>query len=78
VLFFGDRSLYYHWITQLFSYKLSMHTDVRKTSTDFKFGRGEIWDTYDRTVRHSFVLIEHDKAREEREQYEFIVAKAQM
>jgi hypothetical protein len=71
-------SVFFHGvITQQFANKLVVGTNIVFTPTEFKVLRGDTWDVYDRTIKHSFIMLEHDKAREEKEIQQVRVAKAQ-
>ena len=65
-------------ITQEFAYKLTPVTNVQFTPAEFKVERDGRWYVYNRTIKHSFALIEHDKAQDERERHQHQIAQAQL
>ncbi len=54
-------------IMQVFYNKLAKTTEVLFTPAAFQVKTKKGWEVYDRTLTHSFAMIEHDKTREERE-----------
>lgn len=79
-LFFGSFLLWFAHgvITQEFAYKLTPVTDIVFTATEFRVQREGHWDVYDRTIRHSFALIEHDETKNEQERHKVAIARAQL
>ncbi len=65
-------------IAQQFANKFAVRTTVVISPNAFKVLRGDVLDVYDRTVRHSFAMLEHDKARDERESHQARIARAQL
>ncbi|MGQ4878895.1 hypothetical protein ACOJCM_10040 [Billgrantia sp. LNSP4103-1] len=65
-------------ILQRFLYQaLRTETRVLFTPTEFKVLRRGRWDVYDRHLKHSFVMLKHDEARQEREKQECQARAAQ-
>lgn len=56
---------------------LRKETRVVFSPTEFKVLRSGHWDVYDRHLKHSFVMLKHDKARKEREEQECNARAAQ-
>ena len=53
-------------------------TRVVFTATELRVEQNWDWHTLDRTLSHRFIVLEHDKAREEREMFARSTQKAQM
>ena len=58
--------------------KLLKKTEVVFTPQEFRVRNRKGWDIYDRTLYHRFLMIKHDRAREEREKHELKTRRAQM
>ena len=52
-------------------------TEIVMTRDEFRVRRWNGWNRYDRTLKHQFTLIPHDKAQKEKDQNEFMARRAQ-
>jgi hypothetical protein len=43
----------------------------------FRVCRGKVWQVYDRTLTHRFLMMKHDSARQERESHDLRIRRAQ-
>jgi hypothetical protein len=71
------------WLLQSLFEKLWREALRRKvaivvTKDEFRFRRWFRWISFDRALEHSFALVPHDRAREERDRNELDMQKAQL
>ena len=64
-------------LERFFYRTMAKSTEVLFTPTEFRVKTGDIWQVYDRTLTHRFVMMKHDRTREEREQHESSIRRAQ-
>ena len=58
--------------------KFAKTTEVIFTPTEFHIKRKNGWEIYDRTLTHSFAKIDHDLARDERDEHARLAQRDQM
>jgi hypothetical protein len=58
--------------------KMLKRTEVVFTPQEFRVKDGTEWFVYDRTLNHRFLMMKHDRAREEREKHDLQIRRAQM
>ncbi len=56
---------------------MAKNTEVLFTPTEFRVKTGNVWQVYDRTITHRFVMMKHDRTREEQEKNDYRVRCAQ-
>lgn len=67
----------YSEIKEYFYRTMTTITEVMFTLTEFRVKSGDAWQVYDRTLTHRFVMMKHDRTREEQENHELLIRRAQ-
>jgi hypothetical protein len=78
ILCLGSLFFAYPIFVQHFYLSMAKSTEVMFTPTEFRVkAEGGSWKIYNRTLTHRFMMMKHDKAREEREKHERKIRRAQ-
>jgi len=64
-------------LQKLWREALRRKVELVVTKDEFRFRRSLHWISFDRALEHSFALVVHDRAREERDRNELEMLKAQ-
>jgi len=65
------------WFAKYFYKIMAKETLAMFTPKEFRVKTKSGWRTYDRTLTHRFVMLKHDKTREERERLELKIRREQ-